>query len=97
MDSVLLPAIEQMLLFMPLCFGIYITYRIMRITDLTVQATFVLGAAVFARLVTAHYNEAIATLTGVSVGAVAGIIVAMMQKFAKLEALITSILAIFML
>ncbi|OHE77650.1 MAG: hypothetical protein A3F67_08225 [Verrucomicrobia bacterium RIFCSPHIGHO2_12_FULL_41_10] len=97
MLSVLLPALQQTLLFLPLCFGIYLTYRIMATTDLTVEATFVLGAGAFAHLVTLNCNQYVAVLIAIAAAGAVGLVVALIQKMAKLNALITSILAIFML
>ena len=45
----LLSSLEQCLLLLPLVWGIYISYRLLQVTDLTVDGTFILGAAVFAR------------------------------------------------
>ncbi|MCH9644758.1 MAG: ABC transporter permease [Gammaproteobacteria bacterium] len=93
----MIPALQQSLLFLPLCFGVYLSYRIMDVIDLTVEATFVLGAGVFAHFVTLHMNQYLAMLLGIAVASFIGVIVACVQKFAKIDALITSILAIFML
>ncbi len=95
--NILFNAMTQMLLFVPLCVGIYITYRIMQITDLTVEGTFVLGAAIFARLLELHYPQAVAFTGAVVGGAAIGVLVALMQRYGKLDPLITSILAVFML
>lgn len=90
-------AMIQSLLLMPLCLGLYISYRVMKVTDLTVQGTFVLGGAVFARMVSLQLNQTLALGLGLVAGAVFGLCVALMQRVTKLEALITSILALFML
>ncbi len=92
-----LTALQQMLLFAPLCFGIYLTYRVMRITDLTVEGSFVFGAAIFARLMQSHYHQSEAVILAILGGGVIGLLVALMQKYGKLDSLITSILAVFML
>lgn len=97
MSSVIITALQQALLFLPLALGIYISYRILAITDLTVEGTFVLGAAVFARLLTAGMHEVTALLLALLAGGLAGAVVAMIQRFAKIDSLIASILAIFML
>ncbi len=46
--NILVTALEQSLIMLPLILGMYISYRILKITDLTVDGTYVLGAAVFA-------------------------------------------------
>lgn len=47
--NLLVTALEQSLIMLPLILGMYISYRILKITDLTVDGTYVLGAAVFAK------------------------------------------------
>ena len=91
--------LQQALLFMPLTLGIYISYRIMQVTDLTVEASFVLGAAVFAKVITSIYpgHEVLALVLALIAGALAGFGVAAMQLIAKIDSLIASIVAIFML
>ncbi len=69
----------------------------MDIVDLTVEATFVLGAAVFAHLMILHVNQYCAMLLGIGFAAFIGVVVAVIQKITKLDSLITSILAVFML
>lgn len=90
-------ALQQALLFLPLVLGIYLSYRILNVTDLTVEGTFMLGAAVFARAVTQEVNEVSALLLGLGAGAGVGIMVALIQRYAAIDSLIASILALFML
>jgi putative ABC transport system permease protein len=97
MESILLPAFQQMLLFLPLAFGMYLTYCVMNTTDLTVEATFVLGAAIFARVLTVCGHSSIAVILAVVLPSLAGLAVAMMRKFARIDSLIASVLAIYML
>ncbi len=47
--NLLVTALEQSLIMLPLILGMYISYRILKITDLTVDGTYVLGAAVFTK------------------------------------------------
>lgn len=97
MDSIFIPALQQSVLLLPLCLGIYITYCIMRITDLTVEGSFVLGAAVFARLISHGHGQIEALVCAIMAAAAVGIGVASISRLAKLDPLITSILAVFML
>jgi putative ABC transport system permease protein len=97
MNALFIPAIQQSVLFFPLCLGIYLTYRVMQITDLTVEATFVTGAGVFAHLMIASNAVGMSIVAAVLMGAVVGFVVAMMQKITRLDALIVSVLAIFMM
>ena len=95
--ALLIPAIQQSVLFLPLCLGIYLTYQVMQITDLTVEATFVTGAGVFAHIMLSTHTVALAIFLALIIGAIVGLVVAVMQKVTKLDALIISVLAIFMM
>lgn len=97
MDAVLLPALQQCIVLLPLCLGVYLTYCIMQITDLTVEGTFVLGAGIFSRMVVHGHHHALAFMIAVTAASCVGLLVAVIQRVAKLDALITSILAVFML
>lgn len=95
--ALLIPAIQQSVLFLPLCLGIYLTYRVMQITDLTVEATFVTGAGVFAHVMLSTHVVALAIILALIMGAIVGLVVGAMQKITQLDALIVSVLAIFMM
>ena len=86
-----------MLLFLPLAFGMYLTYCVMNTTDLTVEATFVLGAAIFSKLLVTYGHSSFAVIAGIVLPSLAGLAVALMRKFARIDSLIASILAIYML
>ena len=47
--DMLFATVEQSLLFFPLALGLFITFRVLKLTDLTVDGSFVLGAALFAK------------------------------------------------
>ncbi len=53
--NILVTALEQSLIMLPLILGMYISYRILKITDLTVDGTYVLGTVVFARSLSFGY------------------------------------------
>ncbi len=93
----LINTLQQTLLFLPLAFGVYVSYEILLVTDLTVEGTFVLGAAVFARLITLGLNQFMCVALALLCGALIGIGVTVMQRVAKINSLIAGILATFML
>lgn len=97
MDTVLIPALQQSIVLLPLCLGVYLTYRIMQVTDLTVEGTFVLGAAVFSRLVVHGQLHVFAIMLAILAASFVGLLVSLVQRVASLDALMTSILAVFML
>lgn len=93
----LVSTLQQTLIFLPLAFGVYLSYEILLVTDLTVEGTFVLGAAIFARLATLGVNQFLSVLLALLGGALIGIGVTVMQRVAKINSLIAGILATFML
>ncbi|MCX7126112.1 MAG: ABC transporter permease [Gammaproteobacteria bacterium] len=97
MLTILLNTLQQTLIFLPLAFGVYLSYDILMITDLTVEGTFVLGAAIFARLITLGFNQITCVIAALIGGALIGIGVTVMQRVAKINSLIAGILAVFML
>jgi putative ABC transport system permease protein len=87
---------EQILSFFPLIISCYISYRTLKVTDLSIDGTYILGAAVFARVV--PYAGAItASVLSLVSGVVVGIIVALMQRDDKVNDLLVGILVSFML
>jgi putative ABC transport system permease protein len=93
----LLDALQQAVLFIPLTLGIYLSYRILAITDLTPDGTFVLGAAIFAHCLATGHSQTFSIIFALFGGAVAGIAVCLLQRYAKINSLLASILAVFML
>jgi putative ABC transport system permease protein len=94
---VLIDALQQTLIFIPLILGIYLTYQVLATTDLTPDGTFVLGAAIFARLITSGVSQTVSTIAALFGGLLAGLAVCALQRIAKINSLIASILAVFML
>ena len=88
---------EQIILFLPLTFGVFFSYVILQTTDITVDGSFVLGACVFASMSNILYNPILATICAVALGAAAGIGVSIISKRNIITPLIASILVLFML
>lgn len=97
MFTVLSNTLQQTLIFLPLALGVYLSYDVLMVTDLTVEGTFVLGAAIFARLISLGCNQIFSIIAGLLGGAIMGIFVTIMQRVAKINSLIAGILATFML
>lgn len=93
----LLHALEQACLFLPLVFAMYLSYQVLKITDLTAEGSFVLGAAIFAIGIHAGYSLAVCTFLAVCGGIISGCITAILQRFFGFSDLIAGILAIFLL
>lgn len=95
--TIILTTIEQSLMFLPLVLGIYFSYKIIGTTDLTVDGSFVLGAAAFARLASTNIGPLGSCLLALFAGMLAGVGVALIQKGNKINSLIAGILALFIL
>ncbi|WP_341792034.1 ABC transporter permease subunit [Rickettsia endosymbiont of Gonocerus acuteangulatus] len=93
--NLLFITLEQSLIMLPLILGMYISYRILKITDLTVDGTYLLGAVVFARFISFGLFPAL--ILAVIAGSVIGVIVSFMQKNNRVNSLTSGILASFML
>lgn len=89
--------LQQACIFLPLMLGIYLSYRILRLTDLTVDGSFVTGSAVFARLMVENYSYLFSFLMAILVGAVSGVIVSLIQRNNKVDSIVSGILAVLML
>jgi putative ABC transport system permease protein len=88
----LLGAIEIGLIFALVALGVYISFRLLRFPDLTVDGSFPLGGAVCAVLIAAGYNPWIATLAATAAGAAAGMVTGWLNVKLKIMDLLASIL-----
>lgn len=85
-------AIEIGLIFALVALGVYISFRLLRFPDLTVDGSFPLGGAVCAVMIAAGINPWIATLAATLAGAVAGCITGWLNVKLKIMDLLASIL-----
>lgn len=83
--------LELGLLYGLLALGIYISYRILNIADLTVDGSFTLGAAVSV-MVTTLGHPILGVLLGVVAGALAGVVTAFLQTKLKVQPILAGIL-----
>lgn len=90
--SILLSSISQGLLWSIMAIGVYLTFRILDIADLTAEGSFPLGAAVCASLIVAGIPPIFATLLAVFCGMLAGVISGLLHTKLKIPALLTGIL-----
>ena len=92
-----LSILTQAITFLPLAFGISISYHILRATDMTMDGSFVIGAAVFARLVTLGFSPAAAAAAALTCGALCGMLSASIQRGGRVDSLLAGVLATFIL
>jgi putative ABC transport system permease protein len=97
MGTLLFAVLTQTLTFLPLAFGISISYRLLRATDMTLDGSFVLGAAVFAKLVTMGLSPTYAAALALLAGSCTGVMVSLIQHGGKVDSLLAGVLATFIL
>lgn len=89
--TIILSAIELGLLYTLLTLGLFISYRILDIADLTVDGSFTLGAAA-AVMLTIMGHPILALLAAALVGSIAGMITATLQTKLKVNPILSGIL-----
>lgn len=88
----LLGAVEIGLIFSLVALGVYISFRLLRFPDLTVDGSFPLGGAVCAILISGGTNPWLATLAATAAGAAAGLLTGWLNVKLKIMDLLASIL-----
>ena len=72
--------------------GVYLTYRVLDIADLTVEGSFPLGAAVAASMLVAGYSPLVSIFAACAAGCISGIITGFFCTKLKIPALLAGIL-----
>ena len=88
----MLGAFEIGLIFSLVALGVYISFRLLRFPDLTVDGSFPLGGAVCAVLISTGTNPFIATAAAAAAGAAAGLVTGWLNVKLKIMDLLASIL-----
>lgn len=92
MLDLLVPTVAQGLLWAVMALGVYVTFRVLDIADLTVEGSFPLGAATAAALLAAGYGPMAAVAAAAVAGMLAGIITGVLHTKMKIPALLAGIL-----
>ncbi len=92
MISVLVPTVAQGLLWAVLALGVYITFRVLDIADLTVEGSFPLGAAVAAALLSCGHGPLLSFAAAALAGMLAGVATGLLHTKMKIPALLAGIL-----
>ncbi len=92
MLGLMIPTVAQGLLWALLALGVYVTYRVLDIADLTVEGSFPLGAAVAASMMVAGVNPIVALLAAAIAGMLAGVVTGILHTKMKIPALLAGIL-----
>lgn len=85
-------AIEIGLIFALVALGVYISFRLLRFPDLTVDGSFPLGGAVCAVMIVGGFNPWVATAGAIFAGAAAGLLTGWLNVRLKIMDLLASIL-----
>lgn len=86
------PTLSQGLLWSILALGVYLTFRVLDIADLTVEGSFPLGAAVAARLLSDGSDPFVAIFAACITGMMAGVVTGWLTTKLKIPALLSGIL-----
>lgn len=92
MIDLLMPTISQGLLWSLLALGVYITFRVLDIADLTVEGSFPLGASVAVTLLVKDVNPVTAILAAALAGGISGVVTGLLHTKLKIPALLAGIL-----
>lgn len=93
-SNVVLTSISQGLLWAIMAIGVFITFRILDLADLTAEGTFPLGAATTTIMIIRGINPIFATLGGFVAGMFAGAVSGFMHTKMKIPALLTGIITL---
>ncbi len=85
-------AISQGILWGIMALGVYLTYRILDVADLTVDGSFALGGCTCAALITAGVNPYLAVLAAILTGMAAGFITGVLHTKCEIPAILAGIL-----
>lgn len=84
-------ALMQGMIYAPLALGSFIAFNVLKISDLTLDGSFVFGMAVCA-VITTTVHPVLALIAGTASGAVAGLITGVLQTKLKINRLLSGIL-----
>ena len=89
MTNLIISTIAQGLLWALLALGVFITFRILDVADLTVEGSFPMGAAISAVLITMGVNPWITVIVAGIGGMIAGAVTGWIHTKLKIPALLT--------
>ena len=92
MTNLIISTIAQGLLWALLALGVFITFRILDVADLTVEGSFPMGAAISAVLITMGVNPCVTVIVAGIGGMIAGAVTGWIHTKLKIPALLAGIL-----
>lgn len=92
MFAAIFGSVEQGIIYAIMALGVYLTFRVLDFPDLTVDGSFVTGAATAATMIVLGYHPAIATIVAVLAGFLAGCMTGVLHTKGKINPLLSGIL-----
>ncbi|KXH80079.1 ABC transporter permease [Sporosarcina sp. HYO08] len=92
MFSAVFGSVEQGIIYAIMALGVYLTFRVLDFPDLTVDGSFVTGAAVAATMIVFGYHPIVATGVAIVIGFFAGCITGLLHTKGKINPLLSGIL-----
>ncbi|MBN8209230.1 ABC transporter permease [Bacillus sp. NTK071] len=92
MSSAMFGAVESGIIYAIMALGVYLSFRILDFPDLTVDGSFVTGAAIAAILIVNGTNPFFATLLAIAAGFLAGCVTGLLHTKGKINPLLAGIL-----
>ena len=90
--EIILTSVEQGLIFGILAMGVFITYKILDMADLSVEGTFPFGAFLFAKFISLGINPILSTLLACLFGSLAGLLTTLLFTQLKIRPILAGIL-----
>ena len=90
--TLILSVFEQGMIYAVMALGVYITYKILDIPDLTVDGSFPLGAAIGATLIARDVNPVLAIFAAFAAGIIVGIFTGVIHVKFKVRDLLSGII-----
>ncbi|HEY4554482.1 MAG TPA: ABC transporter permease [Bacillaceae bacterium] len=92
MFSAVFGSVEQGIIYAIMALGVYLSFRVLDFPDLTVDGSFVTGAAVAATMIFFGYHPAAATAAALIIGFLAGCMTGLLHTKGKINPLLSGIL-----
>ncbi|WP_124057494.1 ABC transporter permease [Vaginisenegalia massiliensis] len=92
--SIIISSLTQAMVWAVMAIGVYITFRLLDIADLSAEGAFPLGAATAAVAISSGIHPIIATILAIVSGLIAGLIAGYIHTKLKIPALLTGILVL---
>ena len=92
MQELVISTLSQGLLWAIMALGVFLTFRVLDVADLSVEGTFPLGAAVAATLIDAGHSVWLAMVAAMVAGCLGGTVTALLTTKLKIPALLSGIL-----